>query len=156
MKSLPLPPNYHSIMPYLRMRNAKDAITFYEQVFAAKVVERVDQPDGRIGHVEMNIGDSIIMFSDEFPEINILGPQSIGGASVGILLYIDDVDDCVAKALANGAKLITPVTDQFYGDRSGKVIDPFGHEWVIATHIEHISHEEMQKRIAAMPKNDAQ
>ena len=111
---------------------------------------RMAQPDGSIGHAEIKIGGSVIMLADEFPDMDFRSPQTLGGSPVNILVYVENVDAVVAKAIAAGSKLQSPVTDQFYGDRSGKITDPYGHVWMIATHIEDVSPEEMQKRVAAL------
>ena len=103
-------------------------------------------PDGRIGHAEITIGDSIVMLADEFPEMNVRGPQSLGGTSVSLLLYVKDVDAAFQRAVDAGAKMLRPVQDQFYGDRSGSFVDPFGHEWTLSTHQEDVSSAEMKKR----------
>jgi PhnB protein len=108
------------------------------------------QADGRIGHAELKIGDSVIMLADEYPEMQIVGPQTLGNSPVGILLYVEDVDTVFGRAVSLGASVNKPLTDQFYGDRSGTVIDPFGHKWTIATHKEDISEEEMHRRVAAL------
>jgi len=147
-----LPKGYHNVSPYLRMRNASTAIDFYKNVFAATELSRMTMPDGKVGHAELMIGDSLIMLSDEFPEMGVKGPETLAGTTVGMLLYVENVDEVVAKASAAGAKIVNPVTDQFYGDRSGKIVDPYGHEWMIATHIEDVSPEEMKIREAAFYK----
>jgi len=147
----PIPEGYHSITPYLVMKDAARAIDFYKQVFGATEVFRMPQPDGRVGHAELKIGDSHIMLADEFPEMGFTGPQpGAGTPPVSILLYVENVDSVVEKAVAAGAKLMRPVKDQFYGDRSGTLQDPFGHVWTVATHVEDVSPDEMQKRAAAM------
>jgi PhnB protein len=145
----PIPDGYHSVTPYLIVKGAAKAIDFYKQVFGATETFRMPQPDGRIGHAELKIGNSTIMLADEFPERNISGPESLGGTPVMIHLYIDDVDTVAKRAVAAGAKEIRPVQDQFYGDRSGMFADPFGHQWNIATHVEDLSPEEIGKRAAA-------
>ena len=119
-------------------------------MFGATERLRLDGPDGKIGHAELQIGDSLIMLADEDPEMGALGPRKVGGSSVGIHLYLADVDAATARAVAGGAKLTRPVADQFYGDRLGTIEDPFGHIWHIATHIEDVSHEEIARRAAAM------
>jgi PhnB protein len=145
----PIPEGYHSVTPYLIVKGAAKAIEFYKQAFGAKETFRMPQPDGRIGHAELKIGDSTIMLADEFPERNILGPESLGGTPVMIHLYIDDVDTVANRAVTAGAKEIRPVQNQFYGDRSGVFADPFGHQWNVATHVEDLSAEEIGKRAAA-------
>jgi PhnB protein len=143
-------PGYHSITPYLFIKGAAAAIEFYKNVFGAKERMRMPGPDGRIMHAELQIGDSIVMLSDENAAMGALSPESVGGASSGLNVYIADVDAVINKAVGLGARLVRPVKDQFYGDRSGSIIDPFGHIWSVATHVEDVSREEMQKRMAAM------
>lgn len=144
----PIPEGYHSVTPYLIVKGAAKAIEFYKQAFGATETLRMAQPDGRIGHAELKIGDSTIMLADEFPEINARGPESLGGTPVMIHLYVEDVDGVAKKASSAGAKELRPVKDQFYGDRSGMFADPFGHKWNIATHKEDLSDEEIRKRAA--------
>ena len=148
----PIPDGYHSVTPYLIIGGAARALEFYKQVFGAVEKFRMDGPDGRVGHAEIQIGDSHLMLADEHPERNIRGPLSIGGNSISLLLYVEDVDAQFKKAIEAGAKEKMPVQDQFYGDRSGTLTDPFGHVWTIATHKEDVSHEEMQRRIEAFTK----
>ena len=148
-KVRPIPEGYHSVTPYLIIKNAADAIEFYKKAFGATELFRMDQPDGKIGHAEIKIGDSPIMLSDEFPEMGHRGPQSLGGSPVSIMLYVEDVDAVVNRATTAGAKLDRPVEDKFYGDRAGSLTDPFGHIWHIGTHKEDVSSEEMEKRAAA-------
>lgn len=148
-KVKPIPEGYHSLTPYLIIKNAADAIEFYKKAFGATELFRIDQPDGKIGHAEIKIGDSPIMLSDEFPEMGHRGPQSLGGSPVSIMLYVEDVDAVVNRATTAGAKLDRPVEDKFYGDRAGSLTDPFGHIWHIGTHKEDVSPEEMEKRAAA-------
>jgi PhnB protein len=145
----PIPKGYHSVTPYLIVKGAAKAIEFYKQAFGATETFRMPQPDGKIGHAELKIGDSTIMLADEFPERNVRGPESLGGSPVMIHLYIDDVDTVAKRAVASGAKEIRPVQNQFYGDRSGMFADPFGHQWNISTHVEDVSPEEIGKRAAA-------
>ncbi|MGH9670678.1 MAG: VOC family protein, partial [Terriglobales bacterium] len=132
------------------IQGAAAAIEFYRKAFGATELVRMAQPDGRIGHAELRIGDSVVMLADEVPEMGYRGPKSLGGTPVSILLYFDDVDAVVARAVAAGAKLTREVKDQFYGDRSGVIEDPFGHLWTIATHKEDVSPEEIDRRMAAM------
>ena len=148
MAPRPIPEGYHSVTPYLIVTGAASAIEFYKHAFGAKEVMRMAHPDGRVGHAELQIGDSRIMLADEFPEIGARSPMSLGGTPVGIQLYVDDVDAVTARALAAGAKMLRPLKDQFYGDRSGTLNDPFGHQWTISTHKEDVSPEEMQRRAA--------
>ena len=148
-KVKPIPEGYHTVTPYLIIKDAASAIEFYKRAFRATEMMRMTQPDGRVGHAEIKIGDSRIMLADEFPEIDARSPQSLGGSPVGLLLYVEDVDALTSQAIAAGATVVRPVKDQFYGDRSGTLADPFGHQWTIATHKEDVSPEEMQKRAAA-------
>jgi PhnB protein len=144
----PIPAGYHSVTPYLMVRDAARAIAFYRDAFGAKEVMRFDGPNGKIAHAEVTIGDSHVMLADESPEF--AGPQTLGGAGVSLMLYVDDVDATFARAVAAGATVRRPVADQFYGDRLGTLADPFGHVWSIATHREDVSLEEMQRRLASM------
>ena len=145
----PVPDGYHSITPYLVVKGGARAIEFYRGAFGATELMRMAQPDGRIGHAELRIGDSVLMLADEHPEIGARSPQTIGGSPVSILLYVPDVDATVARAVEAGATLTRPVADQFYGDRTGGVTDPFGHVWYVATHVEDVSPEELERRHAA-------
>lgn len=140
------PEGYHTATPYLTIRNAATAIEFYKHAFGAKELFRMPDPNGKIGHAEIKIGDSPIMMSDEYPEMGVRSPQTIGGTAGSICLYVDDVDTVFKRAIAAGAKQLRPVENQFYGDRSGKLEDPFGHMWMIGTHIEDVPPEEMQRR----------
>ena len=144
----PIPDEYRGATPYLCVNGAARAIKFYQDAFGAKEGMRMPQPDGKIGHAEIRIGDAPIMLADEFPDMNFRSPQSLGGSPVNILVYVKDVDALVSRAVAAGAKLTRPVADQFYGDRLGVLEDPFGHSWSFATHIEDVSPEEMQLRAA--------
>jgi PhnB protein len=148
----PIPEGYHTATPYLIVSDAASAIDFYKKAFGATELMRMTQPDGRIGHAEIKIGDSPIMLADEFPEIGARSPQRFGGSPVSILLYVEDVDALFSQAVAAGGKVLRQVKDQFYGDRSGGVTDPFGHVWYIATHKEDVAPEEMHKRAAAARK----
>lgn len=145
----PIPDGYSTVTPYLYIRGAARAIEFYQQAFGATEVFRMAGPDGRIGHAEIQIGNARIMLADEHPEIGALSPQTIGGSPVSFLLYAEDVDKMVEQAVAAGAKLVRPVADQFYGDRTGGVEDPFGHAWYVATHVEDVPPEELERRAAA-------
>jgi len=151
-KTNPVPQGYHHVTPYLIIKGAAAAMDFYKDVFGATEIMRMPQPDGRIGHAEMKLGDSVIMLADEHPEMDIVSPATLGNSPVGILLYVDDVDATFNKAVSRGAKVNKPMADQFYGDRSGTVIDPFGHKWTIATHVEDVSPQEMERRMAALKK----
>jgi len=148
----PIPEGYHTVTPYLVVKGGARALDFYKQAFGAKELFRFPGPGGKIMHAEIKIGDSPIMLADEFPEMGATSPESLGGTPVGIMLYVENVDALFNKAVAAGAKVSRPVIDQFYGDRSGTVTDPFGHKWTIATHKEDVSPEEMQKRAAAAQK----
>jgi PhnB protein len=145
----PIPEGYHSVTPYLILSSASEAIAFYKKALGAEEVLRLDGPGGRIHHAEIKIGDSRIMLADEHIEIQALSPKTIGGSPVSIHLYDEDVDAAVARAVAAGAKLIRPVADQFYGDRTGGIEDPFGHRWFIATRKEDLTVDEIQRRAAA-------
>ncbi len=139
---------YHGVTPYLCIDGAADAIEFYKRAFNAKEIMRMPGPSGTIGHAEMQIGASRIMLADEFPEMNFRGPKSLGGSPVHIHLYVTDVDSVVDRATAAGANVVRPVEDQFYGDRTGSIEDPFGHVWHVATHVEDLSMEELSRRAA--------
>ena len=142
----------HEVFAYLRLRDAAKAIDFYTKAFGAKEKFRLTEPGGRIGHAELELGGSTLMLSDEYPEFGIYGPASIGGTSFTIHLHVDDADALIGRAVAAGATVIRPAVDQFYGERSGTVRDPFGHEWNIGHEIEQVTPQEMQRRYDAMPK----
>ncbi len=146
----PIPDGFHAITPYLSIKDANAAIQFYQRVFGAKVIGRISMPGGIVGHAELQIGDARIMLAEEMPEWGNKSPTTLGGSPVGIALYVPDVDATYQRALDAGAKVIEPVKDQFFGDRSGTLLDPFGHKWHILTHIEDVSFTEMQKRCDAM------
>lgn len=148
-KVKPIPDGYHSATPYLIINGAADAIDFYKKAFGATELFRMAGPDGKIGHAEIKIGNSPIMLPDEWPEMKYVGPKSLGGTPVSILLYVDDVDTIFNRAIAEGARQERPVEDKFYGDRSGSLVDPFGHVWHVSTHKEDVSPEEMERRSAA-------
>lgn len=144
-----IPKGYHSVTPYLSVKGAAAAIEFYKKVFGAK--EKMRMPEGgRIGHAEILIGESHVMLADEYPERNLIAPQPGNPSPVGIMLYLKDVDAAAARAVEAGATIERPVADQFYGDRLGGIIDPFGHRWYIATHMEDVSPKEMERRMQAM------
>jgi PhnB protein len=144
-----IPDGYHNVTPYLIVNDAAAAIEFYKKAFGATELMRMPKPNGKIGHAEIRIGDSPIMLADEAPEMGARSPRTFGGSPVSIFLYVDDVDTTFARAVDGGAKVQRPLADQFYGDRTGGVEDPFGHVWYIATHVEDVSPEEMKKRAAA-------
>ena len=148
----PIPDGYHTATAYLIVKGASEAIEFYKKAFGATELLRMAAPDGKIGHAEIKIGDSPIMLADEHPEMGYRGPKSLGGATAGILLYVEDVDARFSRAIAAGAKSVRPVQDKFYGDRSGTLEDPFGHVWTIATHKETLSAQELQSRFEAETK----
>jgi len=148
----PVPEGYPRVSPYLCVDGAAAAIDFYTKVFGAKERMRMPAPGGKIGHAEIKIGDSVIMLADESPEQDFLSPKARGGTSVLLHLYVPNVDNFVAKAIAAGAQLVRPVTDQFYGDRAGGIKDPFGHSWYVATHKEELSPAEIKKRAAEYMK----
>ena len=146
-----IPQGYHTATPYLIVHNAKEALSFYQRAFGAKEVERHEDPTtGKIMHSEIEIGDSRIAVADEHPQMGIKSAKTLGGTPVSILLYVPDVDAVVGQAIKAGATLTRPVADQFYGDRSGGVTDPFGHSWYVHTHKEDVSAEEMERRMKAM------
>ena len=151
----PIPQGYHSITPYLFIQGASSAIDYYKKVFGAEERMRMPGPDGRVMHAELQIGDSIVMLADENPEMGAKSPKTIGGAASSLHVYVRDVDTTTQTAVEAGGQLIRPVKNQFYGDRSGSIIDPFGHIWSIATHIEDVSPEEMNKRMAKMATQSA-
>ncbi len=142
----PVPEGFHTVTPYLVVRDAAKAIEFYENAFEAEELFRLEGPPGKISHAEIKIGDSIIMLSDEVPSGDCRSPESLGGTAVNILLYVEDVDRVFNHAVSAGAKISMPVADMFWGDRYGQVIDPFGHSWSLATHKEDVPPEELQKR----------
>lgn len=144
-----VPEGYEGITPYLVCKNAEAAIDFYTRAFGATELFRIGSP-GMVGHAEMKIVNSIIMLADEHAEMGALSPESIGGSPVGLMIYVENVDEFTNKAIAEGLKVERPVEDQFYGDRSGHFVDPFGHKWAFATHTEDVSPEEMNKRAAAL------
>lgn len=145
----PIPEGYHSVTPYLSIKGAAAAIDYYKQVFGATELFRMAGPDGKIGHAEIKIGDSPIMLADEFPEMEFVSPKTLGGSPVGLMIYVDDVDTMYKQAISAGGQEIKPLQNQFYGDRSGTLKDPFGHVWTVATHVEDVPPEEMEKRAKA-------
>jgi PhnB protein len=147
----PVPDGYHSVTPYLIIKGASRAIDFYKTAFGAQEIMRFPGPNGTIGHAELRIGDSVIMLADE-QQAHFRSPESYGGSPVSLMIYVPDVDKTFKQAVDNGAKEIRAVQDQFYGDRSGNLVDPFGHAWTVATHVEDVSEAEMTRRMAAVPK----
>ena len=144
-----IPDGYHTATPYLIIKDAARAIEFYKTAFGATEIMRMAEPSGKVTHAEIKIGNSPIMLADEFPEMGARSPQTIGGSPVSIFLYVENVDALANQAIAAGAKVLMPVQDQFWGDRYGKLADPFGHLWDIATHKEDVAPEEIHKRAAA-------
>ena len=145
----PIPEGYHSLTPYLTIDGAAKALEFYKQAFGATELFRMEH-QGKIGHAEMKIGDSPFMLADESPQMGNKGPKALGGTPVSLMIYVDDVDTIYKQAIAAGGVELKPLQDQFYGDRSGTLTDPFGHIWTVATHKEDVSSEEIDKRLAAM------
>jgi PhnB protein len=145
-KTKPIPDGYHSLTPYLIVKGGAKALDFYKKAFGAEELVRMPQPEGKIGHAEMRIGDSTFMLADEFPERDIRAPQ--GPPPVHLVFYCENVDAMFKRALAAGGKETRPLQDQFYGDRSGTLSDPFGHQWTVATHVEDVSPDEMKRRMA--------
>lgn len=146
----PIPPGYHSVTPYLGQRDCAAALAFYERAFGAEKVLRLDMPDGKVAHAEIRIGDSVLMMSDENPDWGSKSAITLGGSPVLLMIYVPDVDAAFARALAAGGTQVRPVQDQFYGDRSGTLVDPFGYQWTLATHIEDVSEAEVHRRMVAM------
>ena len=146
----PIPDGYHTATPYLIIEGAADAIEFYKQAFGAVELFRMPGPDGKIGHAEIKIGDSPIMLADAYPDMGYKGPKSLGGSPVSLMIYVEDVDTVFKRAVDAGATVKEVVSDKFYGDRMGTLIDPFGHVWHVSTHKEDVSVAEMEKRAAAL------
>jgi PhnB protein len=144
----PIPEGYHSVTPYLIIKGAADAIEYYKNAFGAIELFRMER-EGKIGHAEIKIGDSPIMLADEHPQMGAVSPKTLGGSPVGIMIYVGDVDTIFNQAIKLGGVQVKPLQDQFYGDRSGTLTDPFGHQWTVATHTEDVAPEEMEKRMAA-------
>lgn len=145
----PIPEGYHTVTPCLRIRGAADAIEFYKKAFGAEERFRLTSPDGLIVHAEIRIGDSMVMLSDEMPSQGVISPHTLGGTSGALHLYVEDVEAAWARAVAAGATVIFPLQNMFWGDRFGKLLDPFGHEWSMATHMEDIPEDELARRGAA-------
>jgi PhnB protein len=149
MATQPIPEGYHTVTPYLAVDDATEAIEYYTKAFGAKERVRMETPDGKVGHAELEIGDSLVMLSDPFPQASTKPPNELGGTSVSVFLYVEDVDAVVKQAVDAGATVTMEVADQFWGDRFGSVKDPFGHLWSIATHVEDVPPEEMAERAKA-------
>ncbi len=149
-----IPDGYPQVIPYLSVDGASSAIEFYCTVFDAKERMRMPAPDGKVGHAELEIGDSVVMLADVFPEMGGQSPKSIGGTPVSVMVYVEDVDAVFDRAINAGATSESPVENQFYGDRVGQFVDPFGHKWFVATHVEDVPPEEMAKRAAAAMSGD--
>ena len=145
----PIPDGYHSITPYLIVEGAARALEFYKTAFGALEKFRMPGPDGRIGHAEMRVGDSVIMLADGNPSIGAKGPKAYGGSPVSLMVYVEDVDKIFAQAVAAGATVERPLANQFYGDRTGGIVDPFGHKWYLATHVEDVAPDELERRAKA-------
>lgn len=148
-KVKPVPEGYRTVTPYLVLNDASKALEFYKKAFGAEEIFRMPGPGGKVMHAEMKIGDSMLMLADEFPDFGSKSAKTLGGSPVGIFLYVSDVDATFQQALAAGATETMPVEDMFWGDRYGKLVDPFGHNWHLATHVEDVAPEEMEKRAAA-------
>ena len=142
----PIPEGYYTVTPYLAVDNAAEAIEYYKKAFGAKERGRMEAPGGAIGHAELEIGDSVVMLSDPFPQASTRPPKELGGTSMGVFMYVEDVDAVVKQAVDAGATVLMEVQDQFWGDRFGTVKDPFGHSWSIATHVEDLTPEEIAER----------
>jgi PhnB protein len=149
MATQPIPDGYHTVTPYLAVDDAAQAIEYYTKAFGAKERVRMETPDGKIGHAELEIGDSLVMLSDPFPQASTRSPKELGGTSVSVFMYVENVDAVVKQAVDSGATVAMEVADQFWGDRFGSVTDPFGHLWSIATHVEDVPPEEMAERAKA-------
>ncbi len=152
-KANPIPEGFHTVSPHFVVKNATEAIEFYKKAFGAEEICRMPGPDGKsVMHCELKIGDSMVMMCEEFPEMGARSPQSIGGSPVTIHLYVEDADAAYKRATDAGAKATMPLQDMFWGDRYGKLTDPYGHQWSIATHVEDVTPEQMQERMAQMPQ----
>ena len=156
MKTKAIPDEYRSVTPYLIVHDAKAAIEYYQKAFGAKELMRMAAPDGKIGHAEIQIQDARIMLADEYPDMGIRSARSLGGTPVHLLLYVENVDEAFARAVRAGAKELRPLKDQFYGDRTGTLEDPFGHQWTLATHLEDVDPKEMDRRFEKMMKQGSQ
>ncbi|HEY3068881.1 MAG TPA: VOC family protein [Gaiellaceae bacterium] len=146
MAAKPIPEGYHTVTPYLAVDDAAEAIEYYKKAFGAKERVRMDAPGGKIGHAELEIGDSLVMLSDPFPQASTRTPKELNGTTVSVFMYVEDVDTVVKRAAEAGATITMEVADQFWGDRFGSIKDPFGHSWSIATHVEDVPPAEMAER----------
>jgi PhnB protein len=151
-KMKPVPEGYHQVTPYLIVDGGAAALDFYKRVLGATERMRIPGPGGKIGHAEISIGDSVVMLADEHPEMGARGPRSIGGTPVSLVVYVPDADETVRAAVSAGARVLRPCENKFYGDRSGTIEDPFGHQWHVSTHVEDVPADELQRRAAAMAK----
>jgi len=151
----PIPKGYHAVTAYLSVQNAAQALDYYKRAFGAKELVRMPMPDGKVGHAEIQVGDSHVMLADEMPNMGFLSPQSRGGTTVQLHLYVRDVDTTIEQAVAAGGKLTRPIEDKFYGDRAGTIEDPYGHVWYIATHKEDVPPKEMKRRMDEMARKMA-
>jgi PhnB protein len=147
----PIPEGYHTVQPYLIVKGASQALDFYKKAFGAEELVRMPGPDGSIMHAEIRIGDSVVMLSDEMPQAQSKSPNTLGGTTSGIMLYVENVDQVYEQAVAAGATATARPTDMFWGDRFGRLVDPFGHDWALATHVEDVTPEEMERRMKEMP-----
>ena len=145
----PIPDGYHSVTPYLIVEGAARALDFYKRAFGAEETFRMPGPDGRIGHAEMRVGNSMIMLADGNPAMGAKGPLAYGGSPISLMIYVPDVDKVFAQAVSAGAVVERPLANQFYGDRTGGIVDPFGHKWYLATHVEDVAPDELERRARA-------
>jgi PhnB protein len=156
MSVKPVPDGYSTATPYLIVSDAATALDFYKSAFGAAEIMRFAMPGGKLGHAEIQLGNSRIMLADEFPEMGYVGPSSLGGTPVSIHLYVDDADSLFNRAVGAGAQVLRPMKDEFYGDRTGTLKDPFGHMWSVASHKENVSVEELHRRMSAMKPGGGQ
>jgi PhnB protein len=146
----PVPEGYRNVTPYLCIKGAADGIDWYTKIFGAKERMRLAAPDGTLGHAEIEIGDSVVMLADEYPDIGFVSPKTLGGSAAHLMVYVDDCDATVDAAVKAGARVVQPAENKFYGDRSAHIEDPFGHNWNVSTHVEDVSEEEMAKRASEL------
>lgn len=143
-----IPEGFHSLTPYLIVKDAKSALTFYQKAFNAQAELELNTPDGGVAHAELKIGNSYLMLTEEFPDMGFVGPQTLGGAGVSIMLYTEDAESLYEQAIEQGCEVMRPMMDQFYGDRAGTLKDPYGHVWTVGMHVEDLTQEELIKRMA--------